>query len=272
VGAIDRRHRTDRTFSVRAGFEGSSPLSRAKETSIRTPSSTSTRDHARRTWHRRGVLLALVFAGILHAIAIAFLSIPGGSSDTDHGPLVLVPQAIRIETPPDEPAFLELRGAETPAERESATPTAAPLPETDPTPEPPDEVPIRTPVAGDPVARPVEETIPPTALLAMRSAPLPLVATETGIARRTVDPDPRRLVRARAESILSARFETPVAESSPTAGPATLSRDGGVTISVPWGGFVREDRKEDVWRSERCEKESSGDKPGEAEAKSAQCE
>lgn len=247
-------------------------MSRAKETSIRTPPSTSTRDRARRTWHRRAVLLAFVFAGILHAIAIAFLSVPAGRSDADRGPLVLVPQGVRIEDPPDEPAMLDLRAPGTPAERESAARAAAPLPETDPAPESPDEGPIRTPVTGDPAARPVEETIPPTALLAMRSAPLPLVATETGIARRTVDPDPRNLARARADSILAVRFGTPVAEASPTAGPATLSRDGGVTFSVPWGGFVREDRKEDVWRSERCKKGSSGDKPGEAEAKSAQCE
>jgi len=218
------------------------------------------------------VVLASTLAGILHAIAIVFLSVPTGQPDPDRGPLVLLPQAIRIEDPPDERSLLELRAPETRDERQSATRAAAPPAETDPAAETPDETPIRTPVAGDPVARPVEETIPPTALLAMRSAPLPLVTTETGIGRRTVDPDPRSLARARAESILSARFGTPVAESPPTAGPATLSRDGGVTFSVPWGGFVREDRKEDVWRSERCEKGSSGDKAGEAEAKSAQCE
>lgn len=132
--------------------------------------------------------------------------------------------------------------------------------------------PIRTPVPGDAAARPVEETIPSTALLELRGAPLPLTATETGIARRTVDPDPARLARARAESILAVRFGTPVVEPPPSLGPTSLA-EGGVTLAVPWQGFVREDRRDDVWREERCRGgRDASDKPGESEAKSAQCE
>lgn len=197
-------------------------------------------------------------------MAIAFLAVPAGDLEPGRAPLVLTPQPVRVENrmterslpDPAPPVTPETERAPSRPERPSA---------------PSETSPIRTPVPGDSPDRPTEETIPSTTLLELRGAPLPLVTTETGIARRTVDRDPARLTRARAESILAVRFGTPVASEPTELGPTTLA-NGGVTIAIPWQGFVRDDRKDDVWRKERCEGgPEKADKPGESEAKSAQC-
>lgn len=236
---------------------------RAEESAIRDPDPIRNRGRNRGARHRRGLALALATAGLLHGVAIAFLAVPAGDPDRPASPLVVIPRTVRVA---DHAPLQVLPEPSSPAEDEFA-PSRSTHPSA-----PRETPPIRTPVPGDSPERPTEETIPSTTLLELRGAPLPLVTTETGVARRTLDPDPARLARARAESILAVRFETPVVDPPPELGPTTLE-GGGVTIAIPWQGFVRRDRKDDVWRDERCEGGSEkADKPGEAEAKSAQCD
>lgn len=123
------------------------------------------------------------------------------------------------------------------------------------------------PSAGAPAIR----TIPPTTLL----APLaPLEGTPGGIGRRSAPADARRVAIQRAESLLASRLAELPGAGVPREPSLGLAESGGITVPIPWGGFVPEDRKDRVWREERCAGKDAeeADKPGEAEARRSQCE
>lgn len=118
---------------------------------------------------------------------------------------------------------------------------------------------------------PETRTIAPTTL----RAPLaPLEGTPGGIGRRTAPVDERRLEIMRAESLLAARLADLPGAGVPEEPSIGLAEGGGVTVPIPWGGFVPENRKDGAWRAERCAGEDAdqADKPGEAEARQSQCD
>lgn len=135
-------------------------------------------------------------------------------------------------------------------------------------PVPPLELPI---VRPGPSRGTLIRTIPPTTLL----GPLaPLEATPGGVGRRTTPVGARRMEIQRAESLLFSRLAGLPGAGVPEQPSAGLAEGGGVTVPVPWGGFVPEDRKDRVWREERCAGKDAdeADKPGEREARSSQCD
>jgi hypothetical protein len=116
------------------------------------------------------------------------------------------------------------------------------------------------------------ETIPPTTLMEMRGAVLPLVVTSTGIGRRVTTESPEALARARAESLLTSWLASLAQPGPPSSGPLSLS-EGGVSLAIPWQGFLPADRSDRVWRRERCGGgDREADKAGEARARRAQCD
>ena len=83
-------------------------------------------------------------------------------------------------------------------------------------------------------------------------APLtPLEGTPGGIERRSAPVDARRIEIQRAESLLASRLADLPGAGVPRE-PSVGLAEGGITVPVPWGGFVPEDRKDRVWRKERC--------------------
>lgn len=208
---------------------------------------------SRRRW--AGVVLG---SAALHAVILGTVSIPGTAPPARPETVLLLPRVATVEPP-------ETRIVPEPAETEPA--------------DPPSTAPEPTPSAGPPAAAPrptrgapVERTIPPSTLRALRNAPLPLVAGPGGIRRREPVVDARAAARARADSLLSARIADLPGVSPRDPGAVGLA-NGGVTVEIPWGGFVRGDRSDHVWRSERCGGKGDGkaDKPGEGAARSAQC-
>jgi hypothetical protein len=105
---------------------------------------------------------------------------------------------------------------------------------------------------------------------------MPLIATPYGIGRRPVVRDQARITRMRAESLVNAMIASVIEVKPPMrAGPLSFPQGGGVSIPVPWGGFVRDDRDDETWREERCSgggDSDEGDKPGEEEARGSQCD
>lgn len=113
--------------------------------------------------------------------------------------------------------------------------------------------------------------VPASTLRAFRGAPLPLIGSGSGIRRRESPPDPRRIARARAESLLMTRLAGMPGTERRDPGAIGLT-EGGVRVAVPWGGFTRSDRTDGAWRKKRCGGgERDGDKPGEKEARAGQC-
>ncbi|MGH7549179.1 MAG: hypothetical protein ACREK3_00310 [Gemmatimonadota bacterium] len=168
-----------------------------------------------------------------------------------------------------------------PTRPETEAPSEAPSEPTDePVRESAEALPSRSPIIERPAVpiarpRPSEQapelrTIPPTTL----TAPLtPLEATPGGIRRRTSTPDARRTAIIRAESLLAARLRDLPGAGVPEE-PSIGLAEGGLTVPIPWGGFVPENRKDRVWREERCSGKDAdeADKPGEADARRSQCD
>ena len=50
--------------------------------------------------------------------------------------------------------------------------------------------------------------------------------------------------------------------------------NGGITVAIPWPGFLPANRSDEKWREERCSGGGGGDsdKAGEGEARRAQCD
>lgn len=190
--------------------------------------------------------------------------------------------AVRVPAPGRPPAATEVRvdfEPVVPARPETAPPPGAPAAESrqpDPrvaerpapvvdTP----EVPIARPRPSE--AAPDARTIRPTTL----GTPLaPLTATPGGIGRRTTPVDARRLEIMRAESLLAARLADLPGAGVPEEPEVGLAEGGGVTVPIPWGGFLPDDMEDGAWRRERCTGEGGeeDDKPGEGEARRSGCD
>lgn len=225
-----------------------------------------TRIEPRRVRRFRRLFWAAAFVALaFHALALWLVVLPPPRSEIPRSAIFVYPEPVLIESPTERRLELAeaLEAGELPlpaAERARARREAAPV------------VPIisvPTLAAGAPEA----QTIPATALTRLKEAVLPLEATPFGVRRRGVERDEARLAIMRAESLVNARLATLV-ETSPSvsAGPLSLA-NGGVTFPIPWGGFVRADRVDETWREERCrgKDDRKADKPGEAEARRAQC-
>jgi hypothetical protein len=215
--------------------------------------------------YRRSLGIAIP-AALLLALLFRALIVPTPPSAPESRTLVILPQApwepeaIRLSLPSEPPAVGETsRVGEPPA-------PAARLPA---------QSRLESSVAARVISRevPPQRTIPLTALRALRAAVLPLVVTPSGIARRAPVADSRRLAIMRAESLLSARLASLPGTERRTQGPIGLG-EGGVTIAIPWGGFLPADRTDEGWRADRCKERGHGkaDKPGEGEARRSQCD
>lgn len=223
----------------------------------------TSRSRPRTNWRRR-LPPAILAALAAHAIALLFLRVPAGPERGPSGPLAIVPRPVAFEQPaerrgaaPEEPAGPGSRtGAGAPPRARSADAVeATPIPA------------IRaSPGAAE------EATIPSTALTELRAAALPLVPVEGGIGRRRIERSPEKLAIARAESLLLARMAG-IAVAEPRDIGAVGLANGGITIAVPWQGFLPANRRDGAWRKERCEGGDGGDddKAGKGEARGAQC-
>lgn len=209
----------------------------------------------------RRLAVALVLAGAVHLLLLSTVRLPvprpaprAGEVAVSFEPIAPArPETAEVAEPPAGPAEAAT------AVRPRRAPPVALLPET----------PIAWPRASEEAPR--LRTIPPTTLL----APLaPLEGTPGGVGRRSAPVDARRLEIQRAESLLTSRLAGLPGAGVPHEPAVGLAEGGGVTIPVPWGGFVPEDRKDGVWREERCAGKDAdqADKPGEAEARNAQCD
>lgn len=196
---------------------------------------------------------ALAAAIAVHAIVLLNVRIPADDGRAGTGPLIVVPQPVALERPARE------RSLPVPAQ----APAAAA---------------VVTEIAAPPAFRPSpaaaeEITIPSTALTAtLRAATLPLVAAEGGLGRRRLERTAEQMAIARAESLLVARMADIGVAKARDIGAVGLA-NGGVTLAIPWQGILPSDRRDAVWREERCSGDGDGgaDKAGEAEARRARC-
>lgn len=219
------------------------------------------RRHAR--W-RRSLARAVAVVAAIHAVLLLALVVPSGP---DRGPgeetLLVVPMAAPAEEPIRRRAIPPPNG---PAEGPSGERPARPA-----TPRPADRRP-GVPVVVETPGAPEETTIPSTALDAEIAAPtLPLEAGPDGIRRRA--PSEATIARMRAESLVNARLgELPGAKRRPRRAVG-LAEGGGVTVAIPWQGFLPENREDATWREERCRGKDAGDndKAGEARGRASQC-
>ena len=226
---------------------------------------TATRPPARvrppRPSYRRWLAIALVLAGALHVLLLWVVDLPVPRPSPRAGEVTVISEPVVTARPevgeaPEPPAKS--------AERLPAEPPGRATPVTLPP-----ETPIARPRPSE--RAPEVRTIPPTTLL----APLtPLEATPGGIGRRSAPVDARRIEIQRAESLLISRLADLPGAGVPREPSVGLAEDGGITVPVPWGGFVPEDRKDRVWREERCAGKDADevDKPGEGEARRSQCD
>lgn len=193
------------------------------------------------------------------------LVLPSGlDRDSEDRTLFVVPMA----PPADQP--VRQRSIDPPGEGPESRADAA-APRRRPAGIRPDDRPA-VPIVVETPGAPEETTIPSTALDAEIVAPtLPLEVGPDGVRRRA--PDPATMARIRADSIVNARLaDLPGAKRRP-ARTVGLAEGGGVTIAIPWQGFLPEDREDETWREERCSGGGGGenDKAGEAEGRASQC-
>lgn len=219
-----------------------------------------TRRSYRRPPRRRRLWLAIAVALVAHAVAVVFVRFPSGPEREAGGPLVIVPRPADVGSPAERrPASLEEPGREA-GEGEVVRTTP---PEAEPTP---------IPAIRESRAAAEETTIPSTALTELRAAALPLVPTEGRIGRRRIERSPEEMAIARAESLLAIRLAGIAVVEARDVGAVGLA-NGGVTVAIPWAGFLPADRRDGEWRRQRCEEGDGGDgdKAGEDEARRAQC-
>lgn len=218
-----------------------------------------TRSHRRPTGRRR-LWLAIAFALVAHAVILVSVRLPAGPEPRTGGPLEIVPQLTDVGRATER----RLSALEEPGRGTGEGAVAlAPAREVEATPIPA----IReSPAAAE------ETTIPATALTELRAAALPLVPTEAGIGRRRIERSPDEVGFARAESLLMARMLGIAVAEARDIGAVGLA-NGGITLAIPWAGFLPADRRDGEWRRQRCE-EGDGDdedKAGEGEARRARC-
>ena len=194
---------------------------------------------------------ALAVAIVVHAIVLFFVRVPADRGGAGGGPLIVVPQPIALERRARERSLpVPARSPVRPADESATAPPAF----------------RESPVAA------VETTIPSTALTALKAATLPLVAEGGGVARRRLEQSPEELAIARAESLLVARMAGIGVARTRDVGAVGLA-NGGVTLAIPWAGFLPSNRNDAGWREERCSGDGDGDsdKAGEGAARRAQC-
>ncbi|HJU87651.1 MAG TPA: hypothetical protein VJ788_09810, partial [Gemmatimonadota bacterium] len=107
-----------------------------------------------------------------------------------------------------------------------------------------------------------------------RAAALPLVVRPGGgLGGRSLGRTPEQLAIARAESLLVARLAGIAVVERRDPGAVGLA-NGGITLAIPWPGFLPANRGDGKWREERCSGGGDGDsdKAGEGEARRAQCD
>ncbi|MGH7544308.1 MAG: hypothetical protein ACREK7_10255 [Gemmatimonadota bacterium] len=205
--------------------------------------------------------VALLLAGAVHLLVLWTLRLPVPRPSPRAGEVTVIFEPVA------------------PARPEAGAAPEAPAGQAEePTTEPPRRVAPVVEVPVTPIARPRPSeraprvrTIPPTTLL----APLaPLEGTPGGIGRRSAPVDARRMEIQRAESLLASRLADLPGAGVPREPSVGLAEGGGITVPIPWGGFVPEDRKDRVWREERCAGKDAdeADKPGEGEARRSQCD
>jgi hypothetical protein len=235
------------------------PPRRDRETAAtRTPS----RTRAPRPSGRRRLAVALALAAAVHLILLWTLRLPAPTPPPRAGEITVAFEPIAPARPEAEDVAPEPPAGPAEAAR-TGRPRRAPPATLRP------EAPIARPRASEHAPR--VRTIPPTTLL----APLaPLEATPGGVGRQSAPVDARRVEIQRAESLLTSRLAGLPGAGIPRDPAVGLAPGGGVTVPVPWGGFVPENRKDRVWREERCAGKDAdqADKPGEAEARNAQCD
>lgn len=229
--------------------------------SDRSPRGGRGRTASRHARWRRGLARAILAALAVHAIGLVFLRLPAEPPARGGRTLVVVPQPADLDRAAAD-RRLSRPGVETAGEG-AARPTPAAVPTGAATPIPA----IRqSPRASEAI------TIPSTALTELRAATLPLVVTPAGLDRRRLERSAEEIAVARAESLLVARMAGLTGIEPREIGAIGLA-GGGVTVAIPWGGFVRADRTDEVWRDRRCKGKDGGkdDKPGEGEARRGQC-
>ena len=129
------------------------------------------------------------------------------------------------------------------------------------------------PFLPGPAAAPVTEA-PTGAMGEARAATLPLVIrSDGGLGGRRLGRTPEQLAIARAESLLVSRLAGIAVVERRDTGAVGLA-NGGVTLAIPWPGFLPANRSDDKWREERCSGGGDGDsdKAGEGEGRRAQCD
>jgi hypothetical protein len=234
------------------------PPGRQSETAAtRTPS----RVRPARPSGRRRLAVALVLAGAVHLLLLWTLRLPVPRPAPPTGEVTMVFEPV------------------VPARPEAGAAPEAPAGQAEePSTEPPRRVAPVVEVPETPIARPrpsadapAIRTILPTTLL----APLaPLEGTPGGVGRRSAPVDARRVEIQRAESLLASRLADLPGAGVPREPSIGLAEGGGITVPIPWGGFVPEDRVDRVWREERCAGKDAdeADKAGEGEARRSQCD
>src|SRR5688500_303339 len=129
------------------------------------------------------------------------------------------------------------------------------------------------PFLPGPAAAPATEG-PAGAMGEARAATLPLVLRPGGgLGGRRLGRTPEQLAIARAESLLVSRLAGIAVVERRDTGAVGLA-NGGVTLAIPWSGFLPANRSDEKWREERCAGGGDGDsdKAGEGEARRAQCD
>ncbi len=225
---------------------------------------------------RRLRTVAVLAALVLHAAAvltIPFPVVPPGDdavmlllpTDLEGMPApVALPDAAAASEPVDtaEPDVGEVAGSRTEAGSGAAPPRA------------PGEI-APSELAGAIPFLPRPADAPSAAGMSVaRAATLPLVVREGGgLGGRRLGRTDEQLAIARAESLLVERLAGIAVVERHDTGKVGLA-NGGVTVAIPWGGFLPADRNDEEWRGERCSGGGDGDsdKAGEGEARRAQCD
>jgi hypothetical protein len=125
---------------------------------------------------------------------------------------------------------------------------------------------------GPGAAAPTEA--PASTMSEARAATLPLVVRPGGgLGGRRLGRTPEQLAIARAESLLVSRLAGIAVVERRDTGAVGLA-NGGITVAIPWPGFLPANRSDEKWREERCSGSGDGDsdKAGEGEARRAQCD
>ena len=218
--------------------------------------------------------MALLAAVLLHVAAVLFVPFPvvrpGGEAVT-----LIVPAHVEETMPPAlvAPAASEFAGAApgvAGAAGSAGSDGAAPGPSME---IPPPALAGAIPFLPERSIAP-ESPAPSAALTETRAATLPLVVRPGGgLGPRRLGRTAEQLAIARAESLLVARLAGIAVVERRDTGAVGLA-NGGVTVAIPWPGFLPADRSDGKWREERCSGGGDGDsdKAGEGEARRAQCD